>query len=259
MSKGKEAFARLHYRFFGSRSRPRPGGRLLLYHDVRPEDASRFAAQLDFLRAHYRVLPVSQFLSSLSSPESHDHPAVAITFDDGYRDNYEVAYPLLRRAGLSAAFFLVSSMPAETAAGRDAAPEPAPGGWSPRLFMTWEELREMTRAGMEIGLHSHVHPNIAQLSTAEFEADVDANLQTIAQRLNVTPVAYAVPFGGGRHTHPDLGTVLARREVRHALLATHGWNDAAVSPYRLHRDAVQPEYGRDYLRAILAGCFDWVG
>lgn len=259
MSKGKEAFARLHYRFFGGRSRPRPGGRLLLYHDVRPADASRFAAQLDFLRAEYRVLPLSEFLSALSSPESHERPALAITFDDGYRDNYEVAYPLLRRAGLSAAFFLVSSMPAETAADRDASPEPGAGGWSPRLFMTWEELQEMTRTGMEIGLHSHGHPNIAQLSTAELEADLDANLQSITRRLNVTPVAYAVPFGSSRHTHPDLGSILARRGVQHALLATHGWNDASVSPYRLHRDAIQPAYGPGYLRAILGGCFDWLG
>jgi peptidoglycan/xylan/chitin deacetylase (PgdA/CDA1 family) len=121
-------------------------------------------------------------------------------------------------------------MPAETAADRDAAPEPGAGGWSSRLFMTWEELREMTHAGMEIGLHSHDHPNIAQLSTAELEADLDANLQSITQRIHVTPVAYAVPFGGSRHTHPDLRSILARRGLRHALLATHGWNDASVPP-----------------------------
>lgn len=258
MNKGKEAFARLHYRLLGSRARPRPGGRILLYHNVPAADALRFTAHLEFLRTHYRVLPLSQFLALLPSAEAYDRPAVAITFDDGYRDNYEVAFPLLRRAGLSAAFFLVSSVPARTAADRDAAPAPTPGGWSPRLFMTWEELREMAANSMEIGLHSHHHPNISRLSTGELEADLAANFQAISEHLHVAPVAYAVPFGTRRHTHPDLPAVLARRHIGHALLATHGWNDSAVSCWRLHRDAVHPAYQLDYLRAILGGCFDWL-
>ncbi|MBI3667705.1 MAG: polysaccharide deacetylase family protein, partial [Acidobacteria bacterium] len=138
--KWKEAFAQWHYRSVGRHEKPR-GGRILCYHNVSPDEASSFAAQLDFLCAEYDALPLSRFLSSLGTASAR--PPLAITFDDGYRDNYEVAFPLLRRAGVSAAFFVVSGVRAQTAAERAAAPEPETGGWSPRLFMTWEELREM--------------------------------------------------------------------------------------------------------------------
>jgi peptidoglycan/xylan/chitin deacetylase (PgdA/CDA1 family) len=255
--RGKQAFARLHDRWL-ARPGPPDAGRILCYHNVEPRHAAAFSQQLEFLRARYHVLPLSEFLGALGEPTA-TLPRLAITFDDGYRDNYDVAFDLLRRAGLPAAFFVVSGVRAHTAAERAAAPEPAPGGWSPRLFMTWQELAEMSAHGMEIHLHSHQHQNTARLSREQLAADIRANRQAVVEHVRREPAAYAVPFGRPRDCHPELAAILKAEGIPYALLATHGWNDARVPPYRLHRDAVDPSDSVGYLGAVLRGCFDWLG
>lgn len=66
--------------------------------------------QLRFLRRVANVVPLREALEALADGRDLPPRAVAITFDDGYRDNLEVAVPLLRRLGLPATFFLVPGL-----------------------------------------------------------------------------------------------------------------------------------------------------
>ena len=94
--------------------------RVLAYHSVAPTqtnycktdirvDPPDFERQMAYLARHYRVLPLDEAIAKLTSGRSLPAKAVAITFDDGYRDNYEHAFPVLRRWGLPATFFVVSA------------------------------------------------------------------------------------------------------------------------------------------------------
>lgn len=94
----------------------RPGGFILLYHRVAAIAAdpwslavtpSHFAEHLEVLRRHYRPMSLAQLAAGASSlPRG----AVAITFDDGYADNWHNAVPLLRQAGMPATFFVTAGM-----------------------------------------------------------------------------------------------------------------------------------------------------
>jgi peptidoglycan/xylan/chitin deacetylase (PgdA/CDA1 family) len=70
---------------------------------------SRFRAQLDFLRRHYRVLPLPEVVDALRRGARLPANTAVITFDDGYENNATVAVPALSEAGMSAAFFLSTS------------------------------------------------------------------------------------------------------------------------------------------------------
>lgn len=99
-----------------------PGGArgrlmILTYHRVleQPDpllpgepDAERFAAQMDVLAAHCSVLPLREAARRLREG-SLPPAAVCITFDDGYRNNLEVAAPVLRRLSLPATVFITQS------------------------------------------------------------------------------------------------------------------------------------------------------
>jgi peptidoglycan/xylan/chitin deacetylase (PgdA/CDA1 family) len=98
---------------------------------------------------------------------------------------------------------------------------------------------------MEVHLHSHGHQNTALLSPEQLAADVAANREAVRNYVQFEPLAYAVPFGRVTDYHPALPSILERAGISYALLATHGRNDATLSPYRLHRDAVQPSYSVD--------------
>lgn len=67
---------------------------------------SEFAAQLEHLRAHYHVVTGAELRAALAGSTALPPRSVVITFDDGYLNNYTHAFPVLRRAGMTALFFV---------------------------------------------------------------------------------------------------------------------------------------------------------
>jgi peptidoglycan/xylan/chitin deacetylase (PgdA/CDA1 family) len=70
--------------------------------------AKVFAEQLEYLTRRYNVVPLSRLAESISHREQAPARLAAITIDDGYRDAYEIAYPLLRRFGAPATLFVAA-------------------------------------------------------------------------------------------------------------------------------------------------------
>jgi peptidoglycan/xylan/chitin deacetylase (PgdA/CDA1 family) len=97
-------------------------GAILRYHSVTDDQAktlayldsglmvsdTAFRAQLAYLRRFYTTLPLDEMVDRVHRNRPLPRNAVAITFDDGYRDNYTLAYPLLRAEGIPATFFVTT-------------------------------------------------------------------------------------------------------------------------------------------------------
>lgn len=94
---------------------------ILMYHRILPKGQCRkyplqslviptevFRAQVQWLANHCHIMPVNKALIELEAGNTLDRPLVAITFDDGYVDNFEVAAPILEEHGLHATFFITS-------------------------------------------------------------------------------------------------------------------------------------------------------
>ncbi|MEO0617261.1 MAG: polysaccharide deacetylase family protein [Pseudomonadota bacterium] len=90
---------------------------VLIYHRVHREhdaftrddvDAATFDWQLELLARYFHVMPLAEAVGTLLGRGRLQRGAVAITFDDGYRDNHDVALPLLRKHGLTATFFVAT-------------------------------------------------------------------------------------------------------------------------------------------------------
>lgn len=135
---------------------------ILIYHRVRqqpdalfPDEvhAARFCEQVDVLRKHFSPMPVTEALERLSDG-SLPPRAVCITFDDGYADNFHVAAPILKRAGISAAFFIATDF--------------VDGGrmWNDSLI---EAVRRAPGAGLQVpsGIEYDVSSLDARRRTAE--------------------------------------------------------------------------------------------
>jgi peptidoglycan/xylan/chitin deacetylase (PgdA/CDA1 family) len=99
-------------------SATRPGLIVLTYHRIAEPGANlfydpvisatpeSFRAQIDWLKGQVRVLSLPEFMALLESGSPWREPVALVTFDDGYRDNFEVAVPILREQNVPATFFL---------------------------------------------------------------------------------------------------------------------------------------------------------
>lgn len=154
-----------------SASRNRPVGWLpiLAYHRVVGEppeqdpagncvSAAIFERHLRWLADNsYTCIPLASVGRAFEAGGAMHEPlprrSVVLTFDDGYRDNYEVAWPLLKRYGFTATIFLVS----DTIGGYNSFDSDLPG--EPVPMLDWEQVREMQAAGITFGSHTCTHPS----------------------------------------------------------------------------------------------------
>ena len=130
---------------FVTAARPRelgPDVPIFCYHLVEP---GRFRADLQFLKNNgYRTLSATEFLEYLQGSRQLAGPSVMLTFDDGPKNFYDVAFPLLREFDARALAFVAPGLHAE--AGVDANIELRP--------MDWNEIGEIHRSGL-VEFHSH--------------------------------------------------------------------------------------------------------
>lgn len=85
----------------GGRRGPHAGARILMFHGTSRRQAGELRRQLAYLKRRFRILPLEAFAGGEPAPD-----ALALTFDDGLRNNVTVAYPILKALDLPATFFV---------------------------------------------------------------------------------------------------------------------------------------------------------
>ena len=141
-------------------------------------DTATFRSQMDEIaREEHPVISLEALVDALRGKGSVPAGAVVLTFDDGWLDQYEDAFPILQRHHFTATFFVYT-----TAIGNGSA------------FMTWDQLREMQHAGMTIGAHSRTHPDLTDAKVSLVE-EIDGSRADIARNVGVTPDLFAYPYG----------------------------------------------------------------
>lgn len=171
-----------------------PGAVILLYHSVaanpefptvRPEE---FERQMAYLQKHnFNVIKLADLGSLLESKRKIQPKTVVLTFDDGYRDNYETAWPILKRYGLAATFFVSSAY-----LGKDFT---TPQGTALPM-MTSAQIRELDRSDLiEIASHCHTHQKLVFLSEEEAEKELSESQKVLEGALGRKVLAMAYPWG----------------------------------------------------------------
>lgn len=141
---------------------------------------AQFEQQLAYLKAEgYQTISLYDLLYHLTLGwPLPDNPAI-ITFDDGYRDNHTNAFPLLRKYGFTATFFVLTEV-----TGQDI-PE----------YMNWDQLVEMQATGMDIECHARVHEDLTEIDPARLVWQVLGCREMIENELGQRPRFVAYPSG----------------------------------------------------------------
>jgi len=227
-----------------------PGGRpsgstLLIYHRVgggsRDEldvAAARFREQVDVL-ADQPVVSLDEAVDALGRGE--DEYRVVLTFDDGFADVHEHAWPLLRERGLPFTIYLATAYVGGPMRweGSTAKEQGAPG-------LTWDQLREMVDSGLcTIGNHTHSHVRPEKLTADE----LDRCSELTERELGVVPRHFAYTWG---IPVPSMDPELSERFTTCATGAL-GRNQPGADPLRFSRVPVRRTDPLPFFRAKLRG------
>lgn len=233
------------------RSGARPGLRILLYHSIGGADppdgygsvvpASSFAEQMRWLREESGLNVVSLAEGAERLGAGALGTAVAVTFDDGYRDTLTVAAPILARDRIPFMVFVPGAyLEAPPVAGR---------------YLDAAALRELAAVpGASVGGHGHTHRPLTRLTDEALRAELRASAAALADVTGALPTAMSYPHGA-----TDRRVAACARQAGFTLGATSliGVNGPRVPPMRLRRtEIVGADTGASFA-ARVRGDYDW--
>jgi peptidoglycan/xylan/chitin deacetylase (PgdA/CDA1 family) len=156
-----------------------------------------FRRQVELLHRHgYRSMALEDAGRALVRGEPLPSRTFAITFDDGYRDTWEVAAPVLSQLGFTATIFMVAGLVG------------AENRWDSGILsraplLTWEQLAELRAAGCSIGSHTVSHADLSRVPLVEARREVTESRERLEQGLGASVSTFAYPYGRWTPTTRD--------------------------------------------------------
>jgi peptidoglycan/xylan/chitin deacetylase (PgdA/CDA1 family) len=312
-----------------ARSWSRPGIVILGYHRVVPlpdeqaypfdpelisASCDEFDWQIRYLKRYMEPISLPELAACIEQGVRPPRRAVAITFDDGFDDNYLNAFPILREHGVPATFFVSTdyigtertfwfdhvvncvlntesdeiALPTGATMRMEADKErrrlqayqlleqlksvpnarrlayldemkawcTAPAASAPSALsraMTWEQISEMARAGMDIGSHTASHPVLSQCTEEEIRSELTESKEAIETRTGQAVVSLAYPVGSAQAI--DRRVIQAARECGYGVACTYITGNNPVNEltdhrFQLRRSHVERYLDRDYFSAM---------
>lgn len=173
---------------------------VLLYHHVGPRRPGTnpsltvsprlFASHIHWLATHgYIGITPSAWHAWRVGVASLPTKPVLLTFDDGYADLVDHAFPVLRERGFSASVFIVTKQIGKTNLWDEQR------GWGRHEIITADAMRRWHSQGIEFGSHSRTHQDLTRLSACELEDEVTGSAQDLETILGKRVTAFAYPYG----------------------------------------------------------------
>ena len=176
---------------------------VLMYHKVSPGkkekyriSPERFASQMEYLSGKgYQTISPDDLLEFVNPAPARrgeikeekvlPNRPVLIAFDDGYKDNFTYAYPILKRYDFRATIFLVTRYMGKK------------NGWCKggEEMLSRKEIEEMRREGFSFGSHTHTHPNLLELSRDKVLSEIRDSKRILEERLGEPIKFFAYPYG----------------------------------------------------------------
>jgi peptidoglycan/xylan/chitin deacetylase (PgdA/CDA1 family) len=228
--------------------------RILYYHSVSDAPVrssvspAAFESQVEYLvRNGYHLLSLSEATQRLASGTAPPHKSVVITLDDGFQDNYEHAFPVLRRFGAPASIFLTVSY-----IGTDRLPTLTRTDFVPRP-LSWEQVEEMHARGIEFGSHTLTHPMLSTISLGEARREIAESKRVIEDKLGAPALFFCYPRGD---FNAGVKNMVREEGYLAACTTVPGTNVGRTDPFALRRTYVgRNDVGTEFARKV-AGAYD---
>lgn len=191
---------------------------------IQPTD---FENQLLVLKARgFQFVSMTEYISAMRAGDRAFSRMVSVTFDDGWRDNFDYAFPVLQRLKIPATIFVVTGeltgVPSERR-------------------MTHEQLRFLAASGITIGAHTRTHPNLTTINADQLESEIAGCKMELEAILGIPVDYFAYP--GGRFNQEVVN--VCQSAGFHAACSVINWGrNAEASRYWLYREVFSDRMDR---------------
>lgn len=206
---------------------------VLMYHSIAYEEGNElripkenFREQMKYLKDNnYTTLTLDELYSFFISNKPIPEKSVVITFDDGYKDNYENAYPILKEFGFNATIFVITGAIDNE-----------------KDYLTLNQLKELEQNGIAIESHTVAHE---QLDKIPYEKQLDTLTKSkkyLEQTLGKEIKYIGYPFGRW-----NSNTIMAAKEAGYTMAFTtdSGWSNKIQDIYALNRVYISADHRLD--------------
>ena len=195
-------------------------------------DSGKFETFCRFFQSHFKIVRLAEQVAGCRNGRGMGG-TLSITFDDGYRDNVEVAAPILQRLGLPATFFVTTGF-----IGTDYVPP-----WDQHLsqqpgWMTWDQVRALRDQRFDIGGHTVHHIDLGAESPEVIRRELAQCRATLQAELGKPATLFAYPFGGRGNISPASLELVREAGFECCVSACGGVNAPIADPFSINRISV---------------------
>lgn len=181
------------------------------------------------------------------------HPApqyVVLTFDDGYYDFYDQAFPVLEKYGFTAIVYLPVAFIGNTR-----------GGLKGKRHMNWEEVKELAARGVNFGSHTVNHKYMKEMKRNEVEDEIERSKEKIEKSIARVCDAFSFPYAfpdEDKKFRTAISRLLKKYSFKTGVTTTIGFALPGQDPFFLPRIPVNGDDGENFFKAKLAGAYNWM-
>tara|TARA_Y100000310_G_C20571278_1_gene758167 strand:+ start:133 stop:1260 length:1128 start_codon:yes stop_codon:yes gene_type:complete len=166
---------------------------ILMYHEISDLNnpwcisQKEFCRQMNLLKKEdYKTISLTRLKNGIENNEDTNEKFIVITFDDGREGVYSKAYPILRDNGFVATLYVVPSW-------IDGKEIPLEEQHS--TFMSWNNLKELSNHGYDIGSHTFSHQWLVKLENEELRKEIDLADVAIKKKIGLDVKHFCYPYG----------------------------------------------------------------
>lgn len=228
---------------------------ILLYHRVSDQfrdhvtvGIERFDQHMAYVAKHFVTVSLKEIVEG-KIPRNTTKPVIAVSFDDGYLDNYENAAPILLKHQVPCTFFISTEKIRDN--------KPFDHDMRALGFgldnMSWDQVRAMRDWGLHFGSHTRNHVNLAEIGDELALEELQGSLNDIRKELGQEQVFIAYPYGRKHHITAARVDMMKKLGYAACFSAYGGLNGSDIDLFNIKRIGVNWAFDLTTLQARLRG------
>lgn len=218
------------YQYISRNKTNKKGLAILTYHsisnEIEPDEAvtpEEFEKQLQYIKDTFKVISLEEAAEHIQTDIEKVAGSIVITFDDGYRDNYRYAYPLLKKYNFPATIFLVSDFVNSNSS----------------KYLSPSEIDEMKGNNISFGSHTISHRILTSLRNEEIIREIRDSKDILESQLGRRINSFAYPLGTRVDFNDEIMEIVRTSKYACACSNVYGINDKDTNIFALKRIGIE--------------------